>query len=119
MNNNTNKPTATNTTTTSVTGVVKPTIEMRLPGAKTLQNASKLAITEDKPIMMDYWNNSLNKDVIIGVKVETKEKLLVKNEEEYTSPISNIYKVEKEYIIITENSIYIIDNSIDVKPISN
>jgi hypothetical protein len=67
--------------------------------------------------MMDYWTNSLDKTVIIGVK-DTQEKLIVKSEEEYTSPVSKIYKVGKEYIIMTENSIYIVDTEIPTKRIS-
>ena len=74
----------------------------RLPEHTTLQHAVKLAIVEDKPIMLDYWTNSLDKTVLIGVK-ENKEKLLVKSEEEYTSPIAKIFKVAKEYIVMTEN----------------
>ena len=89
----------------------------RLPEAVTLQHAMKLAIVEDKPVMMDYWTDSLEQTVLIGVK-ETQEKLLVKNEEEYTSPISKIYKVGKEYIIMTENSIYLVDVQIPTKRIS-
>jgi hypothetical protein len=90
----------------------------RLPENNTLQHAAKLAIVEDKPIMMDYWTNSIDKSVLIGVK-ENQEKLLVKSEEEYTSPVSKIYKVGKEYIIITENSIYIVDVDIPTKRISS
>jgi hypothetical protein len=90
----------------------------RLPENNTLQHAAKLAIVEDKPIMLDYWTNSLDKSVLIGVK-ENKEKLLVKSEEEYTSPISKIYKVGKEYIIVTENSIYLVDVEIPTKRISS
>lgn len=91
----------------------------RLPENTTIQHAIKLAIVEDKPIMMDYWTNSLEKTVLIGVKDdETKEKILVRSEEEYTSPISKIYKVGSEYIIMTENSIYIVDVSIPTKRIS-
>jgi hypothetical protein len=90
----------------------------RLPENNTLQHAAKLAIVEDKPVMMDYWTNSLDKSVLIGVK-ENKEKLLVKSEEEYTSPISKIYKVGKEYIIVTENSIYLVDVEIPTKRISS
>jgi len=89
----------------------------RLPEITTLQHAAKLSIVEDKPIMLDYWTESLERKVLIGVK-ETQEKLLVKNEEEYTSPISKIYKVGKEYIIMTENSIYIVDVEIPTKRIS-
>jgi hypothetical protein len=90
----------------------------RLPENTTLQHAAKLAIVEDKPIMLDYWTNSLDKTVLIGVK-DNKEKLLVKSEEEYTSPVSKIFKVGKEYIIMTENSIYIVDVEIPTKRISN
>jgi len=89
----------------------------RLPENNTLQHAAKLAVVEDRPIMMDYWASSLEKKVLIGVK-EDKEKLLVKSEDEYTSPISKIYKVGKEYIIMTENSIYIVDAEIPTKRIS-
>ena len=89
----------------------------RLPENTTLQHVTKLSIVEDKPIMMDYWTDSLEQTVLIGVK-ETQEKLLVKNEEEYTSPISKIYKVGKEYIIMTENSIYLVDVLIPTKRIS-
>jgi hypothetical protein len=89
----------------------------RIPEITTLQHAIKLAIVEDKPVMMDYWTFSLDKTVLIGVK-DNKEKLLVKSEEEYTSPISKIFKVGKEYIIITENSIYIVDVEIPTKKIT-
>jgi hypothetical protein len=88
-----------------------------LPGNLTLQHASKIAIVEDKPIMLDYWSNSLDQNVIIGVR-DNQEKLLVKSEDEYTSPISKIYQIDKEYLIITENSIYVVSNSIPTKKIS-
>jgi hypothetical protein len=91
----------------------------RFPDPLTLQHACKLSLIEDKPIMMDYWVGSLEKSVIIGVKVDN-EKLLVKSADEYTSPIAKIYKSpsEKEYIIATENSIYLVDISIESKRIS-
>ena len=88
-----------------------------LPSGTTLQHCAKLAIVEDKPIMFDYWTSSCDKEVLIGVR-ENEEKLLVKSEEEYTSPINKIYKVEKEYIIITENSIYVVSADIETKRVS-
>ena len=88
----------------------------RLPSSTTLQHVSKLSIVEDKPIMFDYWTSSLDNDVLIGVR-ENGEKLLVKSEDEYTSPVSKIYKVEEEYIIITENSIYLVSADIQTKRI--
>jgi len=89
----------------------------KLPGDITLQHASKLAIVEDKPIMLDYWTHSLDKKALIGVR-ETGEKLLVKSEEEYTSPISKFYKSANDYIVITENSIYIVSADIPTRKIS-
>ena len=65
-----------------------------LPSGTTLQHCAKLSIVEDKPIMFDYWTSSCDKEVLIGVR-ENEEKLLAKSEEEYTSPINKIYKVEK------------------------
>ncbi len=89
----------------------------KLPSGTTLQHCAKLAIVEDKPIMYDYWTASCDKEVLIGVR-DTEEKLLVKSEEEYTSPINKIYKVEQEYIIITENSIYVVSADIPTKRVS-
>ena len=91
--------------------------QYRLPDAATLQNISKIAISEDKPIMLDYWTASLNKKALIGVR-ENNEKLLVKSEEEYTSPIQKIFKVGNDFIIMTENSIYVVDNKIPTKRIA-
>jgi hypothetical protein len=89
----------------------------RLPSTLCMNHAIKLAIVEDKPIMLDYWTASLDKSVVIGVG-ENKEKLLVKSEDEYTSTIAKIFKVETEYIIMTENSIYIVSNDIPTKRIN-
>ena len=89
----------------------------RLPSGTTLQHCAKLGIVEDKPIMFDYWTASVDKEVLIGVR-DNQEKLLVKSEEEYTSPVSKIFKVDSEYIIITENSIYVVSSDIPTKRIS-
>ena len=89
----------------------------RLPQGVTLQHCAKLGIVEDKPIMFDYWTSSCDKEVLIGVR-DSGEKLLVKSADEYTSPISKIYKVETEYIIITENSIYVVSSDIETKRVS-
>ena len=83
----------------------------RLPESATLNHACKLAIVEDKPILMDYWTASIDKTALIGVKPDN-EKMLVKSIEEYTSPIAKIMKIGKEYIVMTENSIYIVDAAV-------
>ena len=87
------------------------------PCEATLNHACKIAITEDKPILLDYWTDSCDNNVIIGVR-ENNEKLLVKSEQEYTSPIQKIFKVENNYLILTENSIYLISCNVQTKRIS-
>ena len=87
------------------------------PSNACLQHCIKISVVDDKPIMMDYWTASKEDKVLIGVR-ENGEKLLVKSEDEYTSPIEKIYKVEGEYIIVTENSLYLVAASIKTKRIS-
>jgi hypothetical protein len=89
----------------------------RLPCDLVMKHLAKLSIEHDKPIMLDYWKKSVAKEVVIGVR-ETGEKLLVKSEEEYTSPISKVFKVETDFIIMTENSLYCVCASIPSKRIS-
>ena len=58
----------------------------KLPSAQCLQNAARLSVVEDKPIMLDYWLDSLKTEnqVLIGVKSD-EEKLLVKRKKELRS----------------------------------
>jgi hypothetical protein len=53
---------------------------------------------------------------------EVQEKLLVKNESEYTSNVKKMYLIKenekpRDYIVETENSIYIIDATIPIKAV--
>lgn len=117
------KNTSSTSAPTASNAVVKPAVSSdlangyRIPDILTIQHAMRLSIVEDKPIMMDYWTSSLDKKALIGVK-DNKEKLLVKDAEQYTSPVSKIFKVASEYIVMTENSIYIVDFAIPTKRIS-
>jgi hypothetical protein len=107
-----------NTTANTSTSNTKATeSNYRLPSDITLKHACKLSIVEDKPIMMDYWTPSLDKKALVGAKT-TGEKLLVKSEDEYTSGIVKFYKSAEEYIIITENSIYVVSADIPTRKIS-
>ena len=90
---------------------------LQLPSKNTMQHAVKLALSEDRPILLDYWTGSGDGTCFIGVR-ENEEKLLVKNEDEYTSPVNKIYAVEEEYIITTENSLYIVTKTIGTKRIA-
>lgn len=91
----------------------------KLPSELCLKHAAKLAVVDDKPVMFDYWVDSLRENgCFIGVKDGGEEKLLVKDEDQYTSPISKIYKVNTEFLICTENSIYIVSESVSTRRIS-
>jgi hypothetical protein len=98
-------------------GGAQSSLNYRLPSDVTLKHATKLSIVDDKPIMMDYWAASLDKKALVGAR-DNGEKLLVKSEDEYTSTIQKFYKSGTEYIIITENSIYIVSNEIPTRKIS-
>jgi hypothetical protein len=92
--------------------------QIQLPPASIWNHVSKISITEDKPIMLDYWIDSLEKTVLIGIK-NNGEKLLVKNAEEYTSPIAKIFKIDSVFIICTENSLYLTSSDIEKRSISS
>jgi hypothetical protein len=91
--------------------------ETRMPSEQVLAQATKLAILNDKPIMLDYWVCSLESAdprVMIVIR-KNEEKILLKSPEEYTSPIIKVYKVGSEYIVETENSLYVVLASIKIK----
>ena len=104
-------------TAPSTAGAKAPEFNYRLPSDLTMKHAVKLSIVDDKPIMLDYWTASLDKKALVGAK-ESGEKLLVKSEDEYTSGIAKFYKSGTEYIIVTENSIYIVSSDIPTRKIS-
>ena len=85
------------------------------PPASVLLRAAQVSMTEDRPIYLDYYQDSLDKKCCIGVR-ET-EKFLVKSDSEYTSTIQSVFKCETCYIIMTENSLYIVSIEIPIKKI--
>lgn len=82
-----------------------------------MAQAAKVAIEHDRPIYLDYYNDSLEKKCCIGVQGTSK--FLVKSDTEYTSPIENILRIkeEKVYLVMTENSLYIVSAEVAVKKI--
>lgn len=88
-----------------------------LPSATTLMNAAKIAIQKDMAIQLDYFVDSSNGKAFLGEDATTGEKMLVKNSEEYTSHIQKIYKAGEDFIIMTENSIYVVSSKIQKRKI--
>jgi len=90
-------------------------MSVAVPSASVLLRAAQVSVTEDKPIYLDYYQDSVNKKCCIGVR-ET-EKFLVKSDSEYTSTIQNVFKCETCYIVMTENSLYVVSTEIPIKKI--
>ena len=83
-----------------------------LPAEKTLMNAAKIALEQDRPILLDYYKETREGTAFIGEDPDTKERILLKSASEFTSPISKIYKSQNDFIILTENSIYIVSGAV-------
>lgn len=83
-----------------------------IPSVSCLQNASRIAIQQDKPIMLDYYVDTMTDKAFMGEDAETKEKMLVKGSDEFTSLIQKVYKSGDDFIILTENSLYIVSGKI-------
>ena len=88
---------------------------MSVPSASVLVRAAQVSISEDKPIYLDYYSDSLEKKCCIGVQETTK--YLEKSDSEYTSTIQSVFKCENCYIVATENSLYIVSTEIPIKKI--
>ena len=57
-----------------MSGEVSEENSYRLPCEDAMKAAVKIAMVDDKPIMLDYWTLSLDGKIIIGVK-ENGEKM--------------------------------------------
>lgn len=88
-----------------------------LPAAQSLLQAAKVAMEQDKPILLDYYADSVQKKAFLGVDETTDEKMLVKSSEEYTSLVQKIYKVGEDFLVLTENSIYLVSASLQKRKI--
>lgn len=77
-----------------------------IPTDETLRQATKLSIKLGRPICYYFYLDSYKNEVKICT--DENEKIIYKNTEEHTSTISNIYKVDKDLLILTANTIYII-----------
>lgn len=107
QNTNTAQPSATPATTEI------------LPGAATLLQAAKIACEQDRAIMLDYFRQTANGTAFLGQdQTNPEERILVKSKEEFTSLIKKLYKVGDDYIILTENSLYIVSGKIQKRKVN-
>ena len=86
--------------------------KISMPSADTLSQAAKLSIKISKPICFYFYIDSCKNNA--SIVTAEGEKIIYKNNEEHTSPIKNTYKVGDEYLVVTENTIYVISCSTPV-----
>ena len=104
------------TAATAQSAQTAQTVEV-FPNPSALLQAAKLAMAQDKPIQLDYYAETASGKAFMGEDAETKEKMLVKSAEEFTSLIQKVYKVAEDYIIMTENSIYLVSGRVQKRRI--
>ena len=87
--------------------------KLTLPDSKSLSQACKLAIKLSKPIDFYFYVDSCRG----GCQIISNdgEKILYKNNDEHTSPIKNTYGVGNEFLVVTENTIYILSKNTQIK----
>jgi hypothetical protein len=83
--------------------------QLPLPNAQCLLVAAKLAQQQDKPLMLDYYADSVLKKAFLGIDKETGDKILLKNRDEFTSLIKKVNSSgpnkTDDLLVQTENSI--------------
>jgi len=88
--------------------VAAPPTVSPIPCNEAIMMAARLAFAGKMPIQTDYYYPTATGQAFIGEDVETKERALVKNRDEFTSNIKKMGKAGDDVVIMTENSVYVI-----------
>ena len=91
-------------------------LKLSYPCQATLNKSFKLANLVKKPISFNFYIDSLKGN--IWIKCTNDKKIIFKSNNEHSSPIKSTFKVNDEYIVLTENTIYVISASTKVKLIN-
>jgi hypothetical protein len=111
-------PTTASSATASTASATPAANAEILPSATILLQCAKLAIEQDRAIMLDYYRETANGQAFLGEDPETKERVLVKSKEEFTSLVKKLYKVGEDFIVSTENSLYIVSGKISKRKVN-
>ena len=88
---------------------------LKIPHVNTLTQASKIALEFDRPIMLDYYCAQAR-----IVKTKEGDTILYKSNDEYTSPLGKLLKVDNsqssdgtcDLIAMSENSVYLVTSRV-------
>jgi len=114
----THAATAAATAATATHVVANATNVVVLPAPNTLLQAAKIAMEQDRAIMLDYFHDTLHGTAFLGEDPHTNERILVKSKDEFTSLIKKLYKIGEDFIILTENSLYIVSGKIQKRKVN-
>tara|TARA_A100001015_G_C14965615_1_gene702804 strand:- start:771 stop:1058 length:288 start_codon:yes stop_codon:yes gene_type:complete len=90
---------------------------LQIPSGNALSKSAEMSMTLDKPICLDYYVASCRKECKIARDGESGDKFLYKSQEEYTSPLKSMFKINSEqnnscdFILESQNSIYIVNGA--------
>lgn len=96
----------------STTGQPATQATLVIPTDKTLQQAFKLSLKTKKPVCTYFYVDSLRGK--IKIVSDGEDRIIYKSDDEYTSPILNTYKSDTSYIVVTENTIYLLSSETPV-----
>jgi len=111
-------PAQNNTSAQPTSAPTASTNTEQLPAAATLLQAAKFALEQDRAIMLDYYRQTANGTAFLGEDPSTQERILVKSKEEFTSLVKKLYKAGDDYIILTENSLYVVSGKIQKRKVN-
>ena len=66
---------------------------LQIPSSNALSKSAEMSISLDKPICLDYYVASCQKECKIARDGESGDKFLYKSQEEYTSPLKSMFKI--------------------------
>tara|TARA_Y100000389_G_C17469750_1_gene529226 strand:- start:7912 stop:8205 length:294 start_codon:yes stop_codon:yes gene_type:complete len=88
---------------------------LQIPSVECLVKVAEMGVKLEKPILLDYYIPSCNKECQIAKDGSDGDKFLYKNQEEYTSPLRGMFKVQGnggvcDIVLETENSLYVVNS---------
>jgi transposase len=90
--------------------------KLTLPSVDTLNKCFKLSLKFTKPVDTYFYLDSCRDNVCF--LDDGEDKVIFKNEDEHTSPILKIFLSDNEYIVMTENTIYVLNGKTPVRKIN-
>lgn len=97
--------------------LAKTSNSLSFPSEATLLKAFKLSLKLTKPLDTYFYVDSYRNNVCI--MNDGEEMIIYKNDDEHTSPILKVFNSENNYIVVTTNTIYILNGDTEIKNVED